>query len=289
MTELSGTAESVTFRNEDSGFTVFELNTGKELVTVVGVLSSVMPGEQLRISGSWTVHATFGQQFRAEAVEHIRPKSSGAIFRFLASGAIKGVGAVTAKNLVDTFGEHTLEIIENEPQRLCELRGITPLRAQRISGEFKKMFGVREAMLFLGEYGITPAETMRVWKVWGVSTVERIKADPYLLCTEGLRIGFDRADALAQAMGFSADSQMRVRAGTVHGGAGQNCHRLRDFAGGGEDLPDQGTRRAAGASARGGLYFGGHGGSAAAFGHGARQKRSGTVGGYAARADRRPV
>lgn len=214
--EISGTVESVTFRNEESGFTVFELNTGREMVTVVGVLAAVMPGEQLRVSGGWTVHATFGQQFRAEMVEHIRPKTSSAIFRFLASGAIKGVGAVTAKHLVNRFGDQTLEIIENEPERLCELKGITPMRAQRICAEFKKMFGVREVMLFLGEYGVTPAEAMRVWKVWGVNTVERVKMNPYLLCTEGLRIGFERADAIAQAMGFAADDHMRVRAGTVH-------------------------------------------------------------------------
>lgn len=228
QTQLNGVVESVTFHNEDTGFTVLELNTGDELVTVVGVMADICAGEQLRITGGWANHTSYGPQFRAEACERTLPTSAASIFRYLASGAVKGVGMATARKLVDAFGEKTLEIMENEPLRMCEIRGITERKALRISEEFKKMFGVREVMLFLGEYGITPAEAMRVWKVWGSAAVDRVKQNPYLLCTEGMAIGFDRADSIAQTMGCAQDDEMRIRAGAVHvlrhnAGVGHTC------------------------------------------------------------------
>jgi exodeoxyribonuclease V alpha subunit len=227
-TQLNGTVESVTFHNEDSGFTVLELNTGDELVTVVGVMAEVCPGEELRLTGSWGNHANYGPQFKAEACERTLPTSTAAIYRYLASGAVKGIGMATARRLVDAFGENTLKIMENEPKRMAEIRGISEAKALRISEEFKKMFGVREVMLFLGEYGITPAEAMRVWKIWGAAAVDRVRQNPYLLCGEGIAIGFDRADAIARAVGMGQDDEMRIRAGAVHvlrhnAGVGHTC------------------------------------------------------------------
>ncbi len=227
-TQLSGTVEAVTFHNEDSGFTVLELNTGDELVTVVGVMAEVCPGEELRLTGSWSNHANYGPQFKAEACERTLPTSTAAIYRYLASGAVKGIGMATARRLVDAFGENTLKIMENEPKRMAEIRGISEAKALKISEEFKKMFGVREVMLFLGEYGITPAEAMRVWKIWGAAAVDRVRQNPYLLCGEGIAIGFDRADAIARAVGMGQDDEMRIRAGAVHvlrhnAGVGHTC------------------------------------------------------------------
>ncbi|MBQ9082870.1 MAG: ATP-dependent RecD-like DNA helicase [Clostridia bacterium] len=227
-TQLSGTVESVTFHNEDSGFTVLELNTGDDLVTVVGVMAEVCPGEELRLTGGWVNHASYGPQFKAEACERALPTSTAAIYRYLASGAVKGIGMATARRLVDAFGENTLKIMENEPKRMAEIRGISEAKAIKISEEFKKMFGVREVMLFLGEYGITPAEAMRVWKVWGAASVDRVRQNPYLLCNEGVAIGFDRADAIARAAGMAEDDEMRIRAGAVHvlrhnAGVGHTC------------------------------------------------------------------
>ncbi len=226
--QLSGTVESVTFHNEDSGFTVLELNTGDDLVTVVGVMAEVCPGEELRLTGGWVNHANYGPQFKAEACERTLPTSTSAIYRYLASGAVKGIGMATARRLVDAFGENTLKIMENEPKRMAEIRGISEAKAMKISEEFKKMFGVREVMLFLGEYGITPAEAMRVWKVWGAASVDRVRQNPYLLCSEGIAIGFDRADAIAHAAGMAQDDDLRIRAGAVHvlrhnAGVGHTC------------------------------------------------------------------
>ncbi len=214
--QLNGTVESVTYHNENSGFTVLELSTDTELVTVVGAMADVAPGEQLRVTGSWTVHASYGQQFHADACERVLPTSAAAIYRYLSSGAVKGIGAATARRMVDAFGEKTLEVIEHEPQRLATLRGISEAKALKISEEFKQMFGVREVMLFLGEYGITPAEAMRVWKQWGTASVDRIRQNPYLLCTEGVSIGFERADAIAVQLGVPQDDVLRIRAGAVH-------------------------------------------------------------------------
>ncbi len=226
--QLSGTVESVTFHNEDSGFTVLELNTGDDLVTVVGVMAEVCPGEELRLTGGWVNHANYGPQFKAEACERTLPTSTSAIYRYLASGAVKGIGMATARRLVDAFGENTLKIMENEPKRMAEIRGISEAKAMKISEEFKKMFGVREVMLFLGEYGITPAEAMRVWKVWGAASVDRVRQNPYLLCSEGIAISFDRADAIAHAAGMAQDDDLRIRAGAVHvlrhnAGVGHTC------------------------------------------------------------------
>lgn len=226
--QLTGTVESVTFHNENSGFTVLEMRTDQELVTVVGTMADVAPGEQLRVTGSWNMHTNYGLQFHADACERTLPTSTAAIYRYLSSGAVKGIGAATARRMVDAFGEKTLDIIENEPKRLSEIRGISEAKAQRISEEFKRMFGVREVMLFLGEYGVTPAESMRVWKLWGAASVDRIKQNPYLLCTEGIAVGFERADAIAVNLGVAQNDRIRIRAGAVHilrhnAGQGHTC------------------------------------------------------------------
>lgn len=216
LLQLCGTVEQLVFQNENTGFTVLELNTGQNLVTVVGEMPSVCEGEQLRILGDWTSHPSFGIQFKAQMCERTMPTTSAAILRYLSSGAIKGIGPVTAQKLVETFGDKTLEILENEPQRLCEIKGITHTRAMKMAEEFQKMFGIREIMIYLGQYGITPAESLRVWKALGANCVDRIRANPYLLCTEGLRIGFDRADAIAMEMDRPQDDPFRVRAGILH-------------------------------------------------------------------------
>ena len=129
--EKQGTLTDIIFHNEENGFTVLELNTGEDLTTVVGVIPAVNTGEQLRVSGTWTVHSTFGPQFRAEFCERTMPTTSASIFRFLASGAVKGIGLSTARAMVDQFGEHTLEVLENEPERLSSIRGISKKRAEK--------------------------------------------------------------------------------------------------------------------------------------------------------------
>ena len=133
--ELNGSVEQIVFRNEKNGYTVLELGTGEEMITVVGSLPWVSVGEELRVIGSWCSHPTFGEQFKAQAFERSRPATAAAILRYLSSGAIKGIGAATAKKIVDMFGEDTLQVIENEPQRLGQIKGITKSKALKIGEE----------------------------------------------------------------------------------------------------------------------------------------------------------
>lgn len=211
--KLHGVVESITFRNEENGWTVLDLDSGGELITVVGELPEIYPGEELHLMGGWVQHPSFGQQFKAEVCERDLPASASAILRYLSSGAVKGIGSATAAKLVLQFGEDTLNIIETEPEKLTKIRGITPAKARAISEDYAMKFGMREAALFLGQYGLTPAEVMRVWKRWGSRTIERVKESPFYLCEEGIGIGFERADAIARRMNLDEDDDLRVEAG----------------------------------------------------------------------------
>jgi exodeoxyribonuclease V alpha subunit len=213
---LAGTIENIIYRNNDNGWTVIELNCEDELITVVGSISQVSAGDELKVQGEWVTHSSYGKQFKANYFERCLPATTAAITKYLSSGAIKGIGATTAKKLVEAFGVNTLEVIENEPQSLLKIKGITPNKAAQISDEFKQQFGVRTCMLFLQQYNVTAAESIRIWKRFGVSTVDLVKRDPYILCEEGLWISFERADSIADAMGIKKDDDGRLRAGIVH-------------------------------------------------------------------------
>lgn len=216
LDELCGSVERVVFRNEENGWTVLELEAGEELHKVVGVLPLANVGEQLKLMGSWVEHPSFGPQFRAEHCERHLPTGSSAILRYLSSGAVKGVGTSTAVRIVEKFGDDTLRIMEEEPHRLSEIKGISPAKAKKIGDEFASQFGLREVMLTFSEYGLTPAEALRCWKRWGASTVDKIKANPYLLCSSGLFISFERADQICMGMDRPGDDPARIEAGLLY-------------------------------------------------------------------------
>ena len=216
LEQLIGSVERIVFRNEDNGWTVIELDDGQELHKVVGVLPMVGVGETLRLLGGWVEHPSFGIQFRAEYCERHLPTEEDAILRYLSSGAVKGVGQATAIRIVERFGSHALEVLEKEPERLTEIKGISPAKAQKIAEEYAAQFGLREVLLAFSGYGLTPGEALRCWKKWGASTVERIRQNPYLLCTSGLYIGFERADRICMGMDRPADDPNRVEAGLVY-------------------------------------------------------------------------
>ena len=155
--KIEGTVDTVVFNTPENGWTVLELVSGDELITAVGILPQINIGEQLRLMGVWDDHATYGRQFRIEACERSLPTDAAAILTYLSNGAIKGIGPSTARKLVSKFGEKTLEIIEKDPDRLCEIKGITLKKAKTISEDFLRQFGIREAMLFLGQHGLTQA------------------------------------------------------------------------------------------------------------------------------------
>ncbi len=216
LEEISGSIEEVTFRNEQNGFTVLELDSDGEQVIAVGVLPPINAGEEVHMFGHWTSHPKFGRQFAAESCEASMPSGSAAILRYLSSGAVKGIGPSTASRIVEAFGDRSLEIIENEPIRLAEIRGISQSKAEQISNDFRSHFGLREVMLFLGKYKITPSQALAVWTRFGDGCVDLIKDDPYLLCADGLDIGFDRADAISIALEKPRDNSRRIAEGIRH-------------------------------------------------------------------------
>ena len=149
---LDGVVEDVVYSNPENGYTVCVINCGNEPVTLVGIMPYIAEGETVRVQGEWQVHSTFGRQFRVEYFEKKLPTTAAAILRYLASGAIKGVGPVTADRIVERFGEETLDIIENNPRWLCDIRGISPKRADEIHKSYTEQFGMRNVMMFCNQY-----------------------------------------------------------------------------------------------------------------------------------------
>lgn len=213
---ICGIVDGVTFRKEESGFTVLDLEWGDELVTVVGTLPEVFAGERLTVTGCWQTHPTFGEQFRADSFERDMPSGASAILRYLSSGGIKGIGPSTAAKVVEKFGDDTLYVIENEPERLALIKGISQKKAAQIAEEYRAHYGLSEIITFLAEYGVTANEALLVWKRWGAAARDMISENPYVLCAPELGIGFDRIDAAAAALERAADDDSRIYAGIFH-------------------------------------------------------------------------
>ena len=213
---ISGVVSHVTFTNKENGFTVLELESGDELVTAVGVMPELNAGELLELSGYWDFHASFGRQFKVEMCERRMPASAGDILRYLSSGGVKGIGPKTAVKVVEKFGEETFEVLENEPERLAQIKGISLEKAKEISADFKKQFAVREIMIALERYGMTTAECVAAFRVFGVRASDIITRNPYALCSEGVGFSFSRAETVAQALPSPPEKGYRFQAGVLH-------------------------------------------------------------------------
>ncbi len=213
---LSGMVERVVYRNENNGWTVLEIAAEEEFYTAVGILPTIEAGEYLQMTGDWGEHPRYGRQFVVESYEHQLPTDTDSVFRYLASGAIKGIGPATAAAIVERFGGDTLRVMEEEPERLSEVRGITKARAAKMAQAYAEQFGLREVILAFSAYGLTQSEALRCWKRWGAATVDTVRKDPYCLCSPGLRIGFERADRICMSMERPADDPRRVEAGILH-------------------------------------------------------------------------
>jgi len=212
---LDGVVEDIVYSNTENGYTVCTINCGNEPITLVGIMPYIAEGETVRVQGEWQVHATFGRQFRVEYFEKKLPTTSAAILRYLASGAIKGIGPVTAERIVERFGEETLDIIENNPRWLCDIRGISPKRADEIHRNYEEQFGMRNVMMFCNQF-FGPALSVKVFKTYGSAAIDIIKKTPYRLCNDIIGIGFEKADKVAMSLGFSKETPERVEAGIVH-------------------------------------------------------------------------
>ncbi len=211
--KIEGEVDSIVYRNDESGFAVIMLASGNDLICVVGELGSVEEGEELICTGSFVVHKKFGEQFKCEYCERSLPKTASAIKKYLTNGAVKGIGPLTAKALVDKFGDKTFEILENSPERLTEIEGISKAKAEKISKQFKQTFAARTLMIFLSQFDIPVSVSVRAFKRWGEHAEMLIRANPYLLCTPYLGISFTVADRIAARLELPENSENRVRAG----------------------------------------------------------------------------
>ena len=209
---LKGSVEDIIFENKDNGYTVFTVDTGEEEVVCVGTLERLNSGENVTLTGSWAMHLVYGKQFQVDYCEKTMPTTAEGIEKYLSSGLIKGIGPKTAKKIVDRFGEATFYVIEEKPDRLVEIRGITYEKALKISEVFKEQNGIRRAMIFMQSYGISPVYAMKIYKRYRENVYDIIKTDPYRLADDVFGIGFKMADAIAEKAGVLKNSPQRVRA-----------------------------------------------------------------------------
>ncbi len=207
---IQGTIENVVYQNIDNDYTVIEISDDKEqLITAVGAMPMVFEGEIVILTGSWTLHKDFGKQFSFVSYEKALPREVDDIFQYLSSSTVKGVGPVTALKIVNKFGVDTFDVIENHSEWLADIPGITLKKALIISDSFREQTGIRDVMMFFGEH-ISTSEVTRVYKKLGLSSVDIIKENPYILCDDEYSISFDKIDVFAKSIDFPLESPIRV-------------------------------------------------------------------------------
>jgi exodeoxyribonuclease V alpha subunit len=215
MDQVSGTIEAIVYTQPENGFTVARLKEAekKEYTVIVGTLPSIQPGESVCCKGTWKVHPSHGRQFEVSEYTVEMPCDLAGIQKYLESGLVKGIGPVYAKKIVERFGMDTLQVIEEAPYRLSEIQGLGQKKIEKIVTCWKEQRAIRDVMLFLRTYGVSPAYAQRIYKVYGEKSVEKVKENPYDLARDVFGIGFKLADLVAQKLGFALHSPQRIYAG----------------------------------------------------------------------------
>lgn len=209
---VKGLVDNITYQNPDNGYTVCTVDYEGNPVTLVGIIPTLTEGEYISAEGSWTSHPTYGKQFSVTSYQKELPATSDSILAYLSSGVIKGVGPVTARRIVDKYGSETLKVIEEHPEWLSEIKGITSKRISEISESFKNQYGMRQVMLYF-QGMLSPAMCLKIYKQWGNASVDVLRTNPYVLCDQVDGIGFEKADSMAQKLGFTLDNEERIYAG----------------------------------------------------------------------------
>ena len=215
---IEGTLEQVVFQSEDDSYTVLKLRRAEDggLMSVTGSFGRLIPGEVLRVSGRWTEHPRYGPTFRAASYQQVSPANRTGIEKYLASGAIKGIGEVTARRLVEHFGATTLEALDAEPARILEVKGISKKRAQQIAASWQGQSQLREVLVFLQGYGVSSGYAHKIYRLYKERTVQMVRENPYRLAVDVRGIGFKKADAIAMHLGFPKDSPFRAEAAAAY-------------------------------------------------------------------------
>lgn len=216
LLRLTGSIEHVIYANEDNGFAICDLGTESgDLITITGTLPYVGEGDSVTVYGKWVHNPKYGRQFRVESCERQMPADANSMLRYLASGAIKGIGPKIAQRIVDEFGDETFDVIEHHPEWLANVSGISRKSAKSIGADFAEKAGIRSAMMFFRDF-FGAAATVRIYKRYGGNAVELAKKNPYRLCEEIEGIGFERADRMARDLGLATDSEDRICSGICY-------------------------------------------------------------------------
>lgn len=213
---IEGYVQNIVYRNQDNGYTVMMLAHDDEETTCVGSFVFINEGEYLLLTGQYTEHAVYGEQFQVSEYEVKQPKDAVSMQRYLGSGAIKGVGEALAARIVKKFGDETFSIIEEEPERLAEIKGIGERMAQQIYAQFNEKHEMRNVMIFLQQYGITTNLAVKIYNTYGKGTYEVLKTNPYKLAEDISMVGFKIADDIASRIGIGSDSDYRIKAGLLY-------------------------------------------------------------------------
>ena len=225
LTDLSGQIERITYNNEENGFTIARIKVygQRDLVTIVGNLIAPTPGEILRMRGEWANHPKFGEQFKVVEYETKVPATVFGIQKYLGSGLIKGLGPVMAKRIVNKFGKETLDVIENEINKLAHVEGIGKKRIAMIKNAWDEQKEIRDVMIFLQAHGVSSGYATKIFKEYSNRSVAVVKENPFRLATDIFGIGFVTADSIAEKLGFPKDSAQRIEAGILY-----VLHKLSD-------------------------------------------------------------
>lgn len=213
MAEVQGTVEGIVFKNENNGYVVAHIKDKKKKITITGFIPYISEGQNLKIEGEWFNHPQFGEQFKVSSCEEIVPTSLEGIEKYLSSGIISGIGPVTAKKIVEHFGEETLEILDENMERLKEIDGIGIKKIETISKSYSKQREIRNIMVFLQTYGVTVKQCIKIHKRYGANSINAVKENPYTLTDEISGIGFKTADKIARSLGIESDSPFRIQCG----------------------------------------------------------------------------
>ncbi len=216
MEKIEGYVEHIVYQNQENGYTVLNLDTGEDEITLVGIMPGISVGMTIRAEGEKTEHHVYGEQIKVTDYSQIIPKDAVNIERYLSSGAIKGIGASRAKSIIKKFGEDTIRIIEEEPERLAEVKGISMRIAQEIAMQVEEKKDMREAMIFLQQYGISNNLAVKIYECYGQEMYNVLRENPYRLAEDISGVGFKRADEIATKAGISADSQFRIKCGIIY-------------------------------------------------------------------------
>lgn len=216
LEKIAGYVEHIIYRNADNGYTVLNLVSGEEEITCVGIFAAIAEGENIEAEGEYTAHPTYGRQFKVVRFEEKAPEDEEAIERYLGSGAIKGIGLALAARIVRRFREDTFRIIEEEPERLAEIKGISERKAMEIAAQVNEKRDLRQAMIFLQQYGITMNLAVKVYAEYGAEVYRIVKENPYQLADDISGVGFRTADEIAAKVGIRTDSDFRIKSGILY-------------------------------------------------------------------------